>query len=246
VRYIPGARSVRVLTIGNMFPPASIGGYELIWRSAVDHLRKSGHEVRVLTSDHGADAVAEEDGVHRRLRLYWQEFEFPSLSLAERLRLERANATVFDAELEDLKPDVVSWWAMGGMSLSLIERTRRAGLPAVGVVGDDWMLYGPRVDGWTRTFARPVLGPIASRLTGVPASRRFGPGTRWLFISETLRGRATEAGALTAEAEVVHRGADELFTAAPPNESWGGRLLYIGRIDPRKGIDTALESLARF
>ena len=45
------AHAVRVLTIGSMYPPHHLGGYELIWRAAVEHLRARGDEVRVLASD---------------------------------------------------------------------------------------------------------------------------------------------------------------------------------------------------
>src|SRR3954452_19160755 len=36
---------MRVLTVGNMYPPHHYGGYELVWHSAVEHLRSRGHEV---------------------------------------------------------------------------------------------------------------------------------------------------------------------------------------------------------
>ncbi len=42
---------MRLLTVGNMYPPHSFGGYEAVWKAAVDHLRERGHEVRVLTTD---------------------------------------------------------------------------------------------------------------------------------------------------------------------------------------------------
>jgi glycosyltransferase involved in cell wall biosynthesis len=236
---------VRVLTIGNMFPPASVGGYELVWRSAVDHLRRAGHEVRVLTSDHGAGAVGAGADVHRQLRLYWREHEFPRLSIAERLRIERANADVLDSHLAAFRPQVVNWWAMGGMSMSLLERARSAGLPAVGVVCDDWMIYGPRVDAWTRAVDRPLVGGLATRLTGIASRPRLATAAKWIFLSETLRRRAREAGVGPVDSEVVNRGPDDdLFGPVPPGE-WRWRLLYIGRIDPRKGIDTAIEGLAR-
>ena len=33
-----------------MYPPHHLGGYELVWRAAVRHLRGRGHDVRVLTT----------------------------------------------------------------------------------------------------------------------------------------------------------------------------------------------------
>ncbi len=63
--------SVRVLTVGNMYPPHHLGGYELMWRSSVEHLRASGHEVTVLTTDYRNatpdPAIEEGADVHREL-----------------------------------------------------------------------------------------------------------------------------------------------------------------------------------
>src|SRR4051812_18996778 len=42
--------AVRVLTVGNLYPPHHFGGYEQVWRSAVQHLRAQGHDVRVLAT----------------------------------------------------------------------------------------------------------------------------------------------------------------------------------------------------
>ena len=59
---------MRVLTVGNMYPPHHFGGYELVWRSAVEYLRERGHVVRVLTTDTHTGAT-EPDGpdIHREL-----------------------------------------------------------------------------------------------------------------------------------------------------------------------------------
>src|SRR5438067_13003386 len=127
-----------------MYPPHHLGGYELMWRSTVRRLREGGHEVRVLTTDWRADFVdpsaPEGDDVHRDLGWYWSEHECPRRSLRDRVALERRNRDVLARHLEEHRPDVLNWWAMGGMSLSLVEQGRRAGLPAAGVIVDDWLL----------------------------------------------------------------------------------------------------------
>ena len=122
---------MRVLTVGNMYPPHHQGGYELLWRASVEQLRAAGHEVRVLTTDHREDdpdpGLDEGADVHRELRWYWSDHEFPQLSVGDRRALERHNLTVFDRHRADFAPDAVAWWAMGGMSLSLLERARSRG-----------------------------------------------------------------------------------------------------------------------
>ena len=238
---------MRVLAVGNMYPPHHLGGYELTWRSAVHHLRAEGHEVRVVTTDYRhpePDAeIAEDEDVHRELRWYWSDHEFPRVTARERVALERHNARVLARALREFRPDVVNWWAMGGMSLSLIERARRAGLPAVGVVGDDWMLYAPRVDGWIRMARR--LGPlrrVAARVVGVPAVVDLSEAV-WLFNSEATLRRALGSEFELGAAEVAHPGIDTALFREAPEHDWSWRLLYVGRIDERKGVDTAVEAM---
>lgn len=224
---------MRVLTVGNLYPPHHLGGYELMWRSAVGHLRAQGHEVRVLTTDWTEPtpdpSVPEDPDVHRELRWYWHDHAFPRMGPVAVARLERHNARTLDRHLRDFRPDAVSWWAMGGMSLSLLTR---AGLPAQCVVVDDWLLYGPRVDRRARITRRPRRSAIEA-------------AAGWLFASDTLLDRARENGWELPEAEVVHPGIDlSLFASPPERRAWEWRLLYCGRIDERKGIDLAIDALA--
>jgi glycosyltransferase involved in cell wall biosynthesis len=244
------ASPVRVLTIGNMYPPHHLGGYELVWREAVNHLRSRGWTVRVLTTTFrhpdrlGGDEQQDRDAdVHRELNWYWRDHQWPKLGIRERLDLEHRNAATLHRHLEGFRPDAVGWWAMGGMSLSMIERVRRRGLPAAGFVCEEWMIYGPRVDGWMRLTRRPVLRPIAERVTGVPTKVRFREVGPWLFPSEMLRRQAAAAHGLTDTA-VAHQGIDRQAFAAASRPEWRWRLLYVGRIDPRKGIDLAIEALS--
>jgi glycosyltransferase involved in cell wall biosynthesis len=238
---------VRVLCVGNMYPPHHLGGYELVWQGAVAHLRSRGHEVRVLTTVHRQPGVerADEPDVHRDLRWYWRDHEFPRLSAAARLALERHNAGVFDRHIAAFSPDVVAWWAMGGMSLSLLARARLRGLPAVAFVHDDWLLYGPAVDQWLRTFRgwRRPAGVAAERFTGIATRLRVDAVACWAFVSAFTRDRALAAGHRIDEAEVVHSGIDPSFIGPGPARDWSWRLLYLGRIDERKGVDTAVQSL---
>ena len=52
---------MRVLCVGNMYPPHHLGGYELVWQGAVQALRAAGHGGRVL----GGLATAEQNAAPR-------------------------------------------------------------------------------------------------------------------------------------------------------------------------------------
>src|SRR4051812_32770754 len=197
---------MRILTVGNLYPPHHLGGYELVWQTAVERLRERGHSVAVLTTDFKREAKAgDEDAAVRELRWYWRDHAWPRFGYRERLDVERHNAAVFDRMLDEFEPDLVGWWAMGGMSLSLIERARRRKRPSTAVVCDEWMLYGPDRDAWIASFRGParIAAPVAGAITGIPTRIDLAAAGPALFPSETLRRRASERWRLP-RTRVVH------------------------------------------
>lgn len=241
------AAAVRALAVGHLYPPHHFGGYELVWRAAMRNLERHGHTVRVLTSDLRIGTAEPDDAnVHRELRMYWRPHELLDLRADQRLRVERHNARVLARHIDELSPDVVSWWSMGGLSLSMIERVRRAGIPAVAFVHDDWLVYAREMDLWMRAFAGRWrrFGPLAERLARVPASVDLENAARYVFVSDTTRRRAAEAGIRPASTGVAHSGIDPGFIDPAPERDWSWSLLYVGRLDARKGVDTAIGALA--
>lgn len=214
---------MRILTVGNLYPPHHLGGYELVWQAAVRALRDAGHEVTVLTTGHRQDgAGADEDPeVHRELRWYWHDHAWPKRSWRARWAIESHNRAVFDAHAAGA--DVVSWWAMGGLSMSLLGR---AGVPEIGWVNDEWLFYGPHVDQWRRLTRRRVRLDRA----------------RWVFCSQALLDFTRARVPRLRDAHAELQGVAAEFTAQPAPD-YARRLLYVGRIDPRKGIATAIEAL---
>jgi glycosyltransferase involved in cell wall biosynthesis len=211
------------------------------------NLEAHGHEVLVLTGDLDFGSAEPDDAnVRRELQLYWRPHYLPRMSPFARLRLERHNARVLRRHIAAFQPDVVSWWSMGGMSLSLIELVRRAGIPAVAFVHDDWLDYGRDMDGWLRPFRGRyrALAAIAERLARTPTRVDVGRAARVVFVSEATRRIAERAGIRLADTGVAHSGIDSRFLDPAPGRDWAWRLLYVGRIDERKGVHTAVDALA--
>lgn len=242
---------LRILAVGNMYPPQHTGGYEVMWQAAMDHARSLGCQVRVLVSEHrqpGAGNESDPD-VHRTLRWYWDQrrYEFPQLSLTQRIEVERHNAAQLSRHLEEFRPHVVAWWSMGCMSLALIERVRRAGLPAVFVVHDDWLIYGRHHDQWIRMWRgrRRLVAPVVERLLGIPTRVELSSAGSFVFNSRYTLDRARGVGVDAPRMRVVHPGIADPFLNPLPTEPWRWRLTYVGRIDRQKGVDTAVRALAQ-
>lgn len=240
---------MRILTVGSLYPPHDEGGgAEIAWQSAVEALRGSGHDAGVLTTDHrraGRDA-GDEPGVWRELRWYWRDHAFPRRSFREVLAIERHNRDAVGRRLDVFAPDVVAWFPMGGMSLAPLELVRRRRVPAVAFVHDDWLLYGPVVDQWqARWRARPRAARLAERAFRVPTALDLEDAAHYAFASESTRARAARALPAPRSASVATPGITRTFLGAPaPVRKWGWKLLYVGRIDPRKGIATAVRATA--
>lgn len=237
---------VRILTVGNMYPPHHYGGYELVWRSAVEHLRARGHEVRVLTTNTRTEAVEPDaPGVYRQLRWHLRDARFESLGLRARVQIARHNHQLLERHLAEQRPDVVGWWSMGGLTLTLLESVRLRRLPAVAFVHDDWLDYGRAVDPWLSLFRgrRSRIAPLAGRLVGIPARVDFDASAHYLFGSERTRRHASTRGLRLRRTGVAQLGIDPTFLDRVPADEWRWRLLYVGRLDPRKGVDTAVEAL---
>ena len=245
---------MRILVLTNLYPPHHYGGYEINCEEAVSFFRDEGHDVLVVTSDTvvaGVERAPESrDDVRRELRMYWADQQMLRPSLRESLAIERTNQAALDRAVADHHPDVVSAWHMGALSMGLLTSCRRRGIPLVHVINDDWLTYGPEVDRWWRFCRRARIGGILEPLLKVPCRpSNLGSGGAFCFISETTRRVAETAGSWRFPvATVGYCGVnidDFPIGSQPARTSWSGRLLYVGRIDRRKGIDTAIRALPR-
>ena len=224
---------MRLLTVGNMYPPQALGGYEAVWASAVEHLRDRGHDVAVLTTDTRVREQTEPDPahVHRTLRWHWRDHVFAPATLRSAASVQRHNKAILREHLADA-PDAVLWWAMGGMSLGVLGQAAAAGVSSGAVVHDAWPVYGPRVDPW---IARRSPGRFTPEVVGA-----------WSFNSAWLRDGVIERvpGVAAGKCRVDAPGIDAVSFAAPLAGEWGWRLACVGRVEATKGLAVAIEALA--
>lgn len=247
---------VRVLVLTNFYPPHHLGGYELSCRDVMSRMAEAGHEVTVLTTTYRRPGVADapgerQAGVRRDLEFWWDDHVLTKPFPLRRLWMERGNQRALAAAIELARPDVVSVWNMGASSMGLVTAVARRGIPLLFSICDDWLVYGPKLDAWTRMFAgRRRLGRTVEALTGIPSVL---PDAAWpgayCFVSDFTRKRAQEQTRWRYEpSTVVYSGIEHAEFPPLPKATelpWQGRLLYVGRVEHRKGIETLLRAMGR-
>src|SRR5262245_20966747 len=98
---------MKVLIVTDHYPPYGTGGYETACEAVVEGLRRRGHEVRVLTSVHGAGPHQRSDRVDRVLHRPQDSAFMPQLGwweLRDRQQLDRI--------VSSWRPDVVYAWKL--------------------------------------------------------------------------------------------------------------------------------------
>ncbi len=247
----------RILVITNMYPPHHLGGYELACHDVVERLRARTHAVEILTTtmrlpDVGDPPGEREQGIHRDLEFYWKDHELITPPFRRRLAIERTNQRALAAAIARHRPDVVSAWNMGAMSLGLLTTVMERRIPLVLMLLDEWPWYAPYIDRWMRPLdGRALLARVLRVVTGVPtAIPDLGAQAAFVYISGMIR-RSVERKSRwssPAVAGVVYCGinTDEfpIPSVGPAPRPWRWRILHVGRLDERKGIHVAVEALA--
>ena len=242
--------NLRILVVSNLYPPHCIGGYELGCRDVVHELRARGHSVDVLTSFWGVDRPCSEGPIHR-----WLEVDFggmPDLIHLMRLaQMEACNGRAFARAVDELKPDIVYFWNMGHLSISLAFAAHARRIPSCYYVFDEWLSKWES-DAWFnlcrgsynsagRRIGQKMLRPALRFLGMMPVGEL--DLTHAQFASYFLKGGALAAGKAVSACEVIHWGIDIARFPYQAVLREPKRILYAGQLVPVKGVGTAIEAM---
>jgi len=266
---------MRILVVTNLYPPHYLGGYELHCARVAEGLADRGHEVTVLTSDYGVQGEARTDvecrhgvPVHRRLRQYAYGPQPDARPwILHRVLSEIRDASTLQRLINEVKPDVLSWWNLNGSSKLLPSIAIAAGLPGAYSIEDRWLIheYGPggeaasqfwrrlRNGDWVPRPGRPIarlvggLSLVPLRRMGVDPTRLEGVKGHAFFLSSYLQRLHREKGVVFDSWEVIRGGVrveDFWAPVDPPRYATNElRILYVGQVTEDREVHTVIEAL---
>ena len=241
---------MRILVISDLYPPAVQGGYELECETVVEHLRRR-HTVLVLTSTRGSD-VGAHPGVVRRL-----PFPGPARARSVLAPLDAIRAAVTTRRaLASFMPDLVYVWNGSGIPQAAICVSEASDVSVAYRVAEHWFGDLYRSDRFMRHLLpgdRGLRAAWAAAMRSVnrlpvlrlDPARRVAAAVCW--NSHALRRLSPAPPSVDVALErIVHPATrqGEAFVGLPRHPATVPTIVYIGRIEPHKGVDVAYRALA--
>ena len=229
---------MRILVITNYYPPYYKGGYELACRDCCDYLAARGHQVFILSGHYGLDfplenTAYEEMNAVRRLRY----IDYRTPSYLDKHRVEKHNYAATSEAIEAVKPDIIYVWNMQAVSLAPVLAVQKSGIKRIFEIGDLWP--GIYIDDHPATRLKAFIKSMLPGLVGgrVEVSPVIAV-SRWIGIE-----MAEKYG--SKRVYVVPNGIKEPQNVKTKRNENVTKYIFTGRIDPQKGIETAIEAFAK-
>lgn len=235
---------MRILFLTNLYPPLTLGGYEIACAQTAEAMRSRGHDVQVLTTwNHLPQAEKTPDWVHRNLDLHWfvphisnQTFEVRDLHSA--VCSSYSNTLHLLDALKKFRPDVVSAWNLTGIGgLAMMDLLNYLEVP--------WTIYlGDRVP-------VDIAANVPEDVKGIFNARgnELYEQARIFSVSQNLLDEIASISNITFPqgADIVAGWAD--LSRALPHEPYlrGGKARFVAAssINQHKGTDLILAASAQ-
>lgn len=255
---------MRILFISNLFPPHARGGYEQWCEEVALALTARGHELCILTaqsrSDVSAADAAQPFPVHRLLHTEVQGgLGLTALHLLRgTAQREQANLRSADTLVRDFQPDASLIWGMWNISRRVPQRLESLLGDRLGYFFCDYWptlpnAYVQRLQEPARRKSRQwVKSALAHWL--LPRLADDGVTLRFphpICVSAAVCELLTAHGVPIGDAQVIYGGTalaeapagmEEGVRQSPSDQEL--RLLYLGRLEPIKGVHTVVEAMS--
>jgi len=237
---------MRILFISNLYPPHTLGGYEILCGQVADELKRRGHEIIILTSTHGVAHGASsplEPGVNRLLDLYVPFATKVGVKRWKRRKTGRRNYQIAGKIIARERPDLVFVWSQLRLTLGAARAAQHSGTPLAFTFNDEHIagfLPAP-----LRLSPRGVAAYVADRylcreitLHGI----NIGNAT---CISECVKKNLSQRGVPVGDAAVIYQGIEldafpvRVECRTKPRRT---RVLFVGQLHCDKGVHTLIDA----
>jgi len=233
---------MNILILSNLYPPHILGGYEILCAQVVAYLKERGHQVHILTSDHGG-AVSDAE-VTRTLKVYQDFDKKATFQRKERRRTAKYNARETEKVLRQRKPDVVFIWSLLRLTPSCAHVAQHLGFPTVFTFNDE------NISSFAfHSFAlspKQAVHCVFDLLSPLITLRGLD-FTHTTCISTLLKNNLLAKRLPLEESRVIYQGIPiEQFPLKenPGIKNTPTKILYAGQLHPYKGVHTIFEALS--
>lgn len=234
---------MRLLIVSNLYPPFYVGGYELACEKVTEALTIKGHDIHVLTSTYGITEKIHETNVSRRLQVNFESMPHWRKIIYK----EMMNQKIFRRLCCSFMPDVVFFWNLTHISMSLAFLAQEWKIPSCYYIFDNWIANWEK-DHWYRLYHNNIAShPVVKNcvcLLGLYCPDTALNLTNAIFASDYLRRIACKNGKHVEGNRILYWGIDS--QRFMPNKKLTKRpvqMLYVGQIVPHKGIHTIIQAL---
>ncbi|MBW3589272.1 MAG: glycosyltransferase family 4 protein [Actinobacteria bacterium] len=248
---------MKVLIVTNMYPPSVSGGYELACRDVAVGLHEHGFQILVLTT---LSEQAEEPGPELA-RILPLASEGRAASVMRIFSSGTRSLRHVQKITGQFQPDVVYFWNLVGLPLDVIAWLSRS-FPSVVYVAEfwfrDWMTGRRAPDRGVNLILQLQRMKAESNSRARFLAYSFGRWTArrnwdsWIssfpsmvqFVSAFMQKDAENHGIYPLISRVIPLGIDHhLFPFEIQRPARATKLLYVGRLVPSKGVETAIRAI---
>jgi glycosyltransferase involved in cell wall biosynthesis len=233
---------MKILVISNLYPPYVLGGYEILCGQVVEYLRKRGHEVYILTSNH--ESKTSEQYIQRDLCLFQPFGQQAGYQRGDRIRAAKHNEQVTERYLQEIKPEVIFVWSLLRLTPSTARVSEKSGIPVVYTFNDENISsflehrFGLSPKALAHWFLDTFINPEITL-----KNLQFKNTT---CISNIVKRNLLKKGVSIETSHIIYQGIPlEQF---PPKKDGSLhdpiKILYAGQLHAYKGVHTLISALA--
>lgn len=244
---------MKIAILNTLYHPYRVGGAEVSVQLLAEGLAGQGHTVSVITLHEGRQPSVEQAGGVTLYRLPVRNLYWPFGGHPSRLRrllwhvldtynpLARADVSRL---LRQIQPDLLHTNNLAGFSVAVWDAARAVGIPVVHTSRDYYLIH-PNCTLYSGERNQDPRS-LSCRLFSLVRKWRSHQVQHYVGISEHVSELHQRLGYFRqAPAEVIYNSISQP-AATPPRASDKGTVLgYMGRIEPAKGLETALQACRR-